>query len=305
MARVAFMGSKAIGLTVAEQMLATISAPHELVGLICPDDQSDNRSENVAIAELARRHSRPLYVARTASEADAAVSEIRPDVVIVAGWYFLIRLEQHPDTRFYGFHASPLPRYRGSAPLVWQLINGESEVGLSFFQFSDGIDDGPLVHQTMIHVAEEETIADVLRRVEEQSGAIIRQMLHRLLDGTIRLQEQSNDLATYCALRTPGDGEIDWRWSARQVHDFVRAQTRPYPGAFTRFPDGQRVWIWRTEVDPRTYFGVPGGVAERREGGVVITCGTGAVRVIEAEIEGSTTLQRPSDIFRSLRMRLQ
>jgi methionyl-tRNA formyltransferase len=88
------------------------------------------------------------------------------------------------------------------------------------------------------------------------------------------------------------------------VHNFVRAQTKPYPGAFTHLPDGRRARIWRTEIEARIYIGAPGAVAERNEDGVVVTCGDGAVRIIESAIDDDV-LRNPGQIFDSLRLRLR
>ena len=47
--------------------------------------------------------------------------------------------------------------------------------------------------------------------------------------------------------RAPEDGEINWDWSSKRIYDFIRAQTRPYPGAFT-FVNKENIIIWKAEV---------------------------------------------------------
>jgi methionyl-tRNA formyltransferase len=68
-------------------------------------------------------------------------------------------------------------------------------------------------------------------------------------------------------------------------------------------PDGRTLRIWRTQVDPRSYFGLPGGVAERHDGAVVVTCGEGAIRILDAEIDGEPPTS-PDAILKSIRIRL-
>src|SRR5207244_3974947 len=82
---------------------------------------------------------------------------------------------------------------------------------------------------------------------------------------------------TYVSLRRPEDGRIDWNRSAVEVCNFIRAQTRPYPGAFTHLPPSKLLRIWRATVFPYPYYGVPGLVGQKANNGVVVSCGDGAV----------------------------
>ena len=303
MARVVFLGSKALGLSVLRAVLDTIEWPHQLIGVICPDDSHDGRSELEQFRVLAAQQGIPFRVIANSLDAQAAIAECRPDIGLVVGWYQLIKLDQLPATRFFGFHASLLPKYRGNTPLVWQIICGESTIGMSFFEIAGGMDQGGIVTQAQLPLGADETIADALRYVEASCVQMIRSRLLALLEGTALLGAQDHAQATYCGLRTPEDGRIDWRQSARQIHDFIRAQTKPYPGAFTQISDGRRLRTWRSAVDQRPYVGVPGAIAERAPGVVVVTCGQGAIRLLDAEIEG--VAHQPVDaLLPSLRLRL-
>lgn len=303
MARVALLGSKRIGRVVAERIAGALPAPHEFVGIVTVDDSADARSELGGLAALAEARGVEFHVAAGSASTEEILRGLRPQLVLVAGWYQLIRLERFPETGFFGFHASPLPRYRGNAPLVWQIMEGESEIGLTFFRFAEGMDDGLVVAQELFPLAGDETIAHALERVEEAAARMVEAHVGPLAAGEAPLHEQDHTRATYCAMRVPEDGRIDWSWPARRVHDFVRAQTRPYPGAFTTLPDGRRVRVWRTEVEPRPFLGVPGGVADRGREWVAVSCGEGAVRVLEAEVDGAPPASA-REIFNSLRLRL-
>jgi methionyl-tRNA formyltransferase len=299
--RVAFLGSKDTGLAVLGTLLDRVRAPHAMVGVVTPDDRGDARSR---LAELqAAAGAIPLVIATTRAETERALAEWKPDVAFVAGWYSVLPLAKHPDTAFYGFHYSPLPRYRGNAPVVWQILQGEREIGLTLFRFSEGMDEGDIVAQDGVALDEDQGIGDALRLLDARAIGLLERHLPALLDGSATLTPQDHSRATYVGARVPDDGLIDWTLPARRIHDFVRAQTRPYPGAFTTLPDGRTLRIWRTQVDPRSYFGLPGGVAERHDGAVVVTCGEGAIRILDAEIDGEPPTS-PDAILKSIRIRL-
>lgn len=303
MARVAFLGSKRVGLSLLETMTETVLPPHQIVGVLTLDDAEDDRSEVEGFRELADSRGLNFACKGPAVSLDI-LRDWGADVAIVSGWYELIDINAYESISFYGFHFSSLPRFRGSAPLVWQIMSGASEVGLSFFRFGEGIDDGDIVDQEMLPLGKNESIADALHKVEEAARFSLRRNLSSVLNGDVELRKQDESKASYCSLRVPEDGCIDWSLSARKVHDFIRAQTRPYPGAYAFLPDGHRVYIWRSELLDVPYFGVPGGIAARETEAVVVTCGDGAVRILEVQAEGSEP-SVPRDLFRSVRLRLR
>jgi methionyl-tRNA formyltransferase len=171
-----------------------------------------------------------------------------------------------------GIHASLLPRYRGGAPLVWAIINGETTTGVSLFYLSDGVDDGDLIAQQEIAIGPDDDIAAVYGRATEASLGLLRRYVPLLREGRAPREPQDHRQATHVPQRRPEDGLIAWdRQSARQAHDWVRAQTRPYPGAYAFF-GGERVTVWRAGVLPAM---APASVAPGTlmvDGGVVSVC---------------------------------
>jgi hypothetical protein len=111
---------------------------------------------------------------------------------------------------FIGVHNSLLPRYRGAAPLVWALMHGEREVGLSMYTLTDGMDDGDLWAQTSTAVAPDEYIGTVLERLEEACERMIRDVYPRIFDDSLSPVPQDGAQATYGTIRTPAHGRIDW-----------------------------------------------------------------------------------------------
>lgn len=297
---VVVLGSKAAGLATLETV-STV-APKTLAAVVTPDDRGDGRSCFDEISTVARELDLPLTDTDASPDVEAALDRHKPDLVIVCGWYRRLLVERRASTQFLGFHASPLPRYRGGSPLPWQIINGEEKIGLSFFRLEAGLDTGPTLEISWRPLAENETIADALGWVEGECARMVARHLPSLLDGTAQLTPQGDASASYCAQRLPEDGQIDWRWSARRVHDFVRAQTAPYPGAFSVLPDLRSVRVWETAVFSGEYAGVPGAVVARSGNDAIVACGEGAVLVKSAQIEDGPR-QRGTEALGSLRLR--
>jgi methionyl-tRNA formyltransferase len=297
-----FLGSKAAGLTVCRQLVRTLP-PGVLVAIVCPDDSSDERSAAEGFRDLSRESGIPLIVVGSRAQTLDIIERFRADIAIVHGWYRLLPVEEFPSTRFFGFHYSPLPRYRGNAPLVWQILKGESSFGVTLFEIAPSLDEGPIYDQVVLPLAIDEAVGDALERAELVACEMLGRFVRDWLGGEIRRRAQPDLQPTYCGLRVPEDGRIDWHAPAMDVHNFVRAQSRPYPGAFTDLPDGKRLVVWKSTLEPKEMIGVPGAVCEVSPSHVVVATGKGAIRVIEVQVEGMAA-SAASKVLNSLKIRL-
>jgi methionyl-tRNA formyltransferase len=174
---------------------------------------------------------------------------LHPDFLLVVGWYYMISksLRQIAPLGCAGIHASLLPKYRGGAPLVWALINGEEKAGVSLFYFEDGVDDGDIIAQEKFQIDEEDTIKDVMLKATDASLSLIKKNIPLITDGSAPRIPQNHTDATYVPQRKPEDGLIDWSWDSKRIHNFIRAQTKPYPGAYTIIND-KKILIWDANI---------------------------------------------------------
>lgn len=297
-----FMGSKQSGLVALNKILERL--PKERIcGILCPDDSADERSELQAFDSLARKNALPFHVVKTGKEASDLIGHHAPHTVLVHGWYRLLPVSCFPETRFLGFHFSPLPEYRGNAPLVWQIINGKNLIGVSFFVLTDGMDNGDIVDQRFFHLGIHESVGDAIAKANSLVHEMLEDFIPHWLMGAVATRPQAATPASYCGMRLPSDGLIDWKASSEQIHDFIRAQARPYPGAFSRMPDGRIVRFWKTKIEKRTFYGVAGSVVETGSDSIVIACGSGALRILHSGIDGEDQSRLIPPALGSLRLR--
>ena len=145
-------------------------------------------------------------------------------------------------------HGSLLPKYRGRAPVHWAILNGESETGASLHYMVEKPDAGALVDQQSVPILENDTALDVSFKVAEAAEQVLRRSLPTLIAGSAPAQPLDLSRGSYFGRRRPEDGRIDWRGTARTVHDLVRAVAPPFPGAFTEV-NGCRLAVLETRVD--------------------------------------------------------
>ncbi len=135
------------------------------------------------------------------------------------------------------FHGSLLPKYRGRTPHVWAIINGEKETGVTAHLMNANCDDGDIVRQVVVPIEDEDTGASILEKYKALYPGLVLQVVEDIENRNVQCRKQDISKATYFGKRTPGDGEIHWEWQKERIRNWVRAQAKPYPGAFTYLND--------------------------------------------------------------------
>jgi methionyl-tRNA formyltransferase len=293
-----FLGSKNLGLRVLHCLRT--SAPHVNWAIVHPHDLSDSRSILEQFDHYSRHNQLKLLIASSRAAAREFVFDFCPDVIFVCCWYWLVdsNILSRPPVGVFGIHPSLLPKYRGGSPLVWSIINGDPEVGATVFRLSEGMDDGDILVQVRVVNGMDDTIATILQKIENALVDKLPVYWRKVLNASAELMPQDEASASYCGQRFPCDGLIDWGKPAKEVHNFVRAQTTPYPGAYS-FLDRRKIRILRTKLDQRVYYGTPGQVLFRGETSVTVACGYAtAISICEVAIDGIQ--QAPGAIIRSI-----
>jgi len=202
---------------------------------------------------LATEHAIPLVNVETRMTHDSYLETLRswkPDFGLAIGWYYLVpkAVRDLFPKGVAGIHASLLPKYRGGAPLVWALINGEEKTGVTLFYFDDGVDTGDVIAQRDFPILETDTISTLYDKAANASSKLLREIVPMIRSGLANRIPQAHEQASTYPQRKPKDGLIDWTKSPKEIRNFIRAQTKPYPGAFTII-NGKKITIWDADIN--------------------------------------------------------
>ena len=217
------------------------------------------------------------------------------DLMLMVSWRYLVPTSVFQRARrgTYVFHDSLLPKYRGFAPTVWAIRNGESELGVTLFQAVEDVDAGDIVDQRRVAIGACDSIGDVMRRVTGTYLDIVRDNFSSLLSGNFEKKPQDHDAATYTCKWTPDDGLINWNDTSQAVFDLIRATSKPYPGAFT-YLNNRKLTVWSAELlaSPRQYVSsAPGRVLEIRDDvGCLVLTGEGCILLKTVQFEGEPVI---------------
>ena len=252
-----------------------------VVGLVTRASSTFN-SDYKDLVPLAKAHNIPVHLCKNVNDADTLdwIQAKAPDIIFCWGWSQIIKKEllALPPMGIIGVHPALLPANRGRHPLIWALVLGLKESGLTFFQMDEGADSGPILSQRPFPINAQDTSATLYAKIKHLATEQINTFLPQLQSNTHTLIPQDESLASYWRKRSPADGMIDWRMDARRITNLVRALTKPYPGAqFTH--NGTLITVWSVSIDEGTSpeNAEPGKVLAIRKGLPVIKCGKSAV----------------------------
>ena len=212
------------------------------------------------------------------------------DLMLAVSWRYMIPrgIYERPKFGTFVFHDSLLPAYRGFAPTVWALANGEDHTGVSLFRISEEVDAGDIVAQRRIAIGPDDTIAAVLSAVTQTYLQLLDENFTALASGTARATPQNHAAASYTCKRLPADSAIDWATDTARMHNLIRAVGHPYSGATTTLAS-RPLLVWKAErIAAKNYAGrVPGRVVEVLPGkGSIVLTGDGALLLTRVQAEG-------------------
>ncbi|MEV7227378.1 methionyl-tRNA formyltransferase [Polymorphospora sp. NPDC051019] len=261
---------------------ALLDSEHE-VALVVTHPKSDHAYEQMwddSVADLARDNGVPVLL-RQRPDDDLAeeVKRADADIIVATNWRTWIppAIFNQPRYGTLNVHDSLLPAYAGFSPLIWAVINGEPEVGVTAHMMDEELDAGDIVLQRAVPVGPTDTTTDLFHRTLALFGPITLDGLALIASGRTDWVRQDRGRASFFHKRSIEDSRIDWTWPAQDLERLVRALPDPYPNAFT-YHRGERIRILSAGISEGFYGGTPGRIFIREGDGIVIVAGAEARR---------------------------
>jgi methionyl-tRNA formyltransferase len=187
-------------------------------------------------------------------------------------------------------HASLLPKYRGAAPIQWAILNNEPQTGVTIMKMAAGLDTGDVLSQRATPIGPDDTAAMLHDRMAALGAELLAATLPSYVAGGITPRPQEAAAATYARKIIKADGHLDWTRSALELRNRIRAFT-PWPGAFVHWSargQPRLLKIWRACIEHRQ--GRAGEVLQADKTGLVVACGTDALRIEQLQLEGGRAM---------------
>ena len=243
--RIVFMGTPEFGVSILDNL---VTERHEVVGVYTRPDRPSGRGRHTVPSPVKRAAlGHGLRVIEPESmrdpESKSLLSELRPDVIVVAAFAYLLPPDvlAMPRLGCINVHPSLLPRYRGPSPVAAALLHGDSETGVSIMLMNEGLDTGPVLSQEKVSIKETDTTGSLTTALSSVGGRLLASTLEQWGGGEISPEPQDDALATYSEMIRAKDGMMEWTLSADSLWRRVRAY-HPWPGCYTTWK-GKRLKV--------------------------------------------------------------
>ena len=245
------------------------------------------QAETNPMRELAAERGTPIHEPESINtpHARAVLASYQPDLFVVCDYGQILKPETLEIARLGGInlHASLLPKYRGAAPINWAIYHGETETGVTIIHMTPRVDAGPAIAQARTPIGPEETAADLEPMLAELGAPLVVQAIDDLAAGTVHAIDQDPAQATRAPRLKKELGQVEWRRSAAEIKNQVRA-LQPWPKTYTFWqrPGGEplRLILEKVQVEP-ALPAEPGMVLEAKGDRLAIATGQQAL-VIDA-----------------------
>lgn len=275
---------------------ALLGEGHDVIGVVTQPDRPAGRGRSLRLSPvklLAQEESIPVLQPERA-RGDEFMDQVRaldPELSVVVAYGQILKREvlDLPSLGSINVHASLLPELRGAAPISWAIRLGLEHTGVTIMRMVERMDAGPILHQVVEPIAEDETASDLWMRLSEIGAEALIEALALVEMGDITEVEQDESRATYAPRITRDSARVDWHDNAMAISRHIRAMDA-VPGAWTAYR-GDDLKLYRPLPEPDFDHDASPGTVLHTDGtdeaeGMRVACATGALLVREVKPAG-------------------
>lgn len=295
-----------------------LASEHEVVAVVTTPDRPKGRGLHVQSNPVKARSEAakiPTYAPALLRdpELEKKIASLNPDVFVVASYGKLIPSSwlRIPREVALNIHPSLLPKYRGAAPIPWQILGGEKETGVTIAEVTKELDAGDIFCQLCIPLGKKETASSLTRNLAILATKALQQVLGAVKQKKLTRTLQKAEKACYARKFSKEDGWLDLNESAELLERKIRAFD-PWPGAFISYQK-KPLRIVETDCDSVACAEAkPATLLEINTGSYLrIQTGKGSLRVFKVQLPGRQVISgkefangqrlKPGFLFESLR----
>lgn len=288
--RILFMGTPDFAVPSLE---ALVNASHDVCGVFTQPDKPKNRGMKLQappVKEFALAHDIPVFQPETVKDGSAlaSIQQLQPELIAVAAYGRILPVDilDYPKFGCINVHSSLLPKYRGSAPIHWAILNGEKESGVTIMHMAKAMDAGDIIAQAATPIDPDETVESLHDRLAVMGAELLVDVVERIKAGTATRTPQDESQVTFAPMLSRELSPLDWTRPARCLHDQVRGLV-PWPATTTDIIGAQPVKVFQTELTGQGTDSAPGTILAAGKEGIDVACGDGSVlRIKQLQAQG-------------------
>lgn len=280
--RIVFMGTPDFAAASLDKL---IQEKYDIAAVFTQPDKPRNRGMAVSfspVKELALQHGIDVYQPTKLRDGSfrELIRSLCPDILVVVA-YGRILPEDVLSIPKYGainVHASLLPKYRGSAPVQWSVLNGDKVTGVTTMYLAPEMDTGDMIFSASTEIGEFETSGELFDRLMAMGADLLIKTLDAIENGTAPRVKQNEAEASYVTMLDKSMSPIDWSKSPREIVKHIYG-LRPWPVA-TMEVGGDTFRVFAAEYTEKSTEKPDGTLLYAGKKGLEFACGGGKTLMI-------------------------
>lgn len=295
--KIVFMGTPDFSAVVLEKLNSVYPVSAVVTGLDKPVGRGYNLAPSPLKVKAIELGIPVLQYAKVSREGLDDIRALQPDIIVTAAFGQILSdaFLAIPKFAVLNVHASLLPKYRGSSPIQWSIINGDEKTGITIMKTVKAVDAGDVLLEKETEIGKKETAGELFDRLAKLGGEAIVEAISLVECGKATFTLQDESKVTHCSMINKGDGLVDFSKTAKEIDCFVRGMT-PWPSAYTHIGE-KTVKIFDVEkVEPfdlqksneqfeNAKFGEV--VLADKNHGLIVKVADGFIRLHVIQLEGS------------------
>ena len=276
----------------AKHLEIVLHSKHEVLSVLTQPDRESGRGKKINLSpvkQTALDNNIDVYQPESlkTKEVFDKLKNIDPDLILVVAYGLLLPKDilELPKFGCVNIHASLLPRWRGASPMEHAIMSGDKNIGVSYMEMSQGLDEGPVYEMHECSLEQNDTLSTVEERFIQLSEKKLVSFLDNLESGTIKHQAQDETKATFSPKIDKRLLQIDWQGnSSTEIIRKINALSSKY-GTHT-FLGGKRIKIHRAQNFESDVNLDPGYISIKDDQLVVFCKDASAILIEQVQMEG-------------------
>lgn len=279
--RIVFLGTPDFAVKPLESI---IENGYNVVAAITNPDKPVGRKQTITacpVKETALRHGIPVYqYTKIRNEGVEDLKALKPDLMVTCAFGQILSQEilDIPTIGTINIHASLLPKYRGSSPIQWAIINGEKVTGITIMFTDVGVDTGDIILQDELQIEDTDTAGTLFDKLSVLGSKSVIKAIEAIETGTYTRTKQDETKATHTKFFNKESGLLDFNKTADEIVNLVRG-LNPWPVAYFMYK-GEKIQVYSAENKNSVYNAEPGTVVSAdKKTGLIVNVNGGSVRL--------------------------
>ena len=220
---VVFMGTPEFAVPVLEMLIEKTN----VVLVVTQPDKMVGRKKEIKfspVKEVAIKHNIEVFQPSKIREDYEPLKNLDIDLIVTCAFGQILPKEvlDLPKYASINVHASILPKYRGSSPIEYAIMNGDSKTGVTIMYMDEGMDTGDIIKISELPIYDNDTSGSIHEKLAILGSTTLESTLEDIFSGNVKRIKQGTNYSIAPKIKRE-DEQIDFNKKGIDIINKIRA----------------------------------------------------------------------------------